>query len=119
LDVIRHPGLRDLFAHEATKPSLARWWLENGTDVIQLAEFYLLNVDRIYVFGEPYASGLGIHNVHMNQGDPTDSLFAAENAIWQDGGMLIEYTFPQPRLSLLLTKFQTQSLVTDDLGHPA
>lgn len=81
-------------------------------------KYYLINVNRVYVFGEPYELGLGMHNVHMNQGDPIGTRFADENAIWQDGGVIYEYTIPQPRMSVLLTKFQTQSLNTNAEGPP-
>ena len=83
-------------------------------------QFYLLNVSRIYIFGQHYDDGdrLGVHDVHMNQGDPIGSPFAADNAIWQDGGTILEYNFPQPRLSVFLTKFETQSLQTDNQGRP-
>ncbi len=80
-------------------------------------EFYLNRVSRVYLFGEPYTTGLGLHNIHQNQGDPVGSPFAAENAIWQDGGVLLEYTAPQPRLSVMLTKFETQSHTTDNSGR--
>ena len=80
---------------------------------------YLENVKRIYIFGEPYKTGLGIHNVHMNQGDPIGSDFSEENGIWQDGGILIEYECPEPLFSIFLTKFETQSLNTDEHGHPS
>jgi uncharacterized protein YukJ len=109
LDFIRHPGLQD---------SCTRWWIENGENIIQLMRYYLTNINRIYVFGEPYDTGLGIHNIHMNQGDPVGSLFARENAIWQDGGVIYEYTVPEHRVSILLTKFQTQSLNTTEKGLP-
>lgn len=138
LDVIRHPGLQDpvcrvwpwrwcwcwpfskhkCFPFWRKRCKCTRWWLESGTDVIQLMEYYLLNVSRIYIFGEPYNSGQGMHNIHMNQGDPISSSFAAENAIWQDGGTILEYNDPQPRLSVFLTKFDTQSLNTNSQGQP-
>jgi hypothetical protein len=144
LDVIRHPGLMDPFClhwyscwfpfRKINYPELyypkwskllirkrchcTQWWMESGTNLIELIEYYLMRVHRIYVFGEPYNSGLGMHNVHMNQGDPIDSPFSAENGIWQDGGLILEYTDPQPRLSVFVTKFQTQSLRTDEDGRP-
>ena len=110
LDAIRHPGLQD--------SSCTRWWLESGLNAVRLIEYYLDAVTRVYVFGEPYADGLGVHNVHMNQGDPIGSDHAIENAIWQDGGVILEYVSPQPRLSVMLTKFATQSLTTDSAGRP-
>jgi hypothetical protein len=54
----------------------------------------------------------------MNQGDPTGSTFAALDAIWQDGGLIFQYGPPQPRSTVLQIKFETQSLSTDDQGHP-
>ena len=79
---------------------------------------YLNNVKRIYIFREPYVTGLGVHNVHMNQGDPIGSDFSQENGIWQDCDVLLEYEFPKPSFSILLTKFETQSLNTDEQGRP-
>jgi uncharacterized protein YukJ len=54
----------------------------------------------------------------MTQGDPIGSEYAVEDGIWQDGGVMFEYTQPEPRLSILITKFQTQSLKTDNDGRP-
>jgi len=73
----------------------------------------LIDSAGVFIFGEPYANGKGIHNVHMTQGDPIDSEYANEDGIWQDGGVIYQYFDPQPRLSALITKFQTQSLNTD------
>lgn len=81
-------------------------------------KYYLDSVARVYIFGEPYENGRGVHNVHMTQGDPPNSEFAIEDGIWQDGAVMFEYIIPQPRLSILLTKFETQSLSTDDNGAP-
>lgn len=108
LDFIRHPGIKNT----------STWKPENGTNVIKLMRSYLKEVKRIYIFGEPYDKGLGIHNVHMNQGDKIGSIFAKENAIWQDGGVMFEYEHPNKRLCALLTKFEGQSLDTDELGRP-
>jgi len=137
LDVIRHKGLQGehacsnsnswfcrilpwLCKERCETHNCAKWWKENGTDVIQLLEYYLTRASRIYVFGEPYSDGrLGMHNIHMNQGDPLDTPFAAENGVWQDGGIILEYHDPQPRLSVFITKFESQSLHTDSLGRPA
>lgn len=108
LDFIRHPGIKNA----------SIWKLENGTNVIELMKSYLKEVTRIYIFGEPYDRGLGIHNVHMNQGDKKGSVFAIENAIWQDGGVLLEYEHRNKQLCALLTKFEEQLLNTDEFGRP-
>jgi uncharacterized protein YukJ len=69
----------------------------------------------VYVFGAPYTNGLGVHDIHMNQGDPP-GIHQHDDGIWQDGGTIIEY--PDGRLAAFLTKFATQSLTTDDQGLP-
>ncbi len=127
-DFIRHPGLQNpiffnrfpkfLPFKKSYRCNCSKWWKESGLNVVKLMQYFLENVERIYIFGEPYTSGLGVHNVHMNQGDPIGTNFARENGIWQDGGVMFEYKFPQPRLSVLLTKFETQSLSTDNNGKP-
>ncbi|NJN88250.1 MAG: YukJ family protein [Leptolyngbyaceae cyanobacterium SL_7_1] len=78
----------------------------------------------LYAFGESWGAnrhladpyfhflpGRGIHSVHMNQG--SISQFAADDGIWQDGGLLIH--FPQERhwVAVFLA-FQSQSFKTDD-----
>jgi len=136
LDAVRHKGLQgeqlcrpagswsdSLFPwgrkDKCETNNSARWWQESSTDIIQLMEYYLTRPHRIYIFGEAYGNGRqGIHNVHMNQGAPLSSPFAEENGIWQDGGILLEYLEPQPRLSVIMTKFETQSLRTDEMGRP-
>lgn len=72
---------------------------------------------RFYVFGEPFNTGLGVHNVHQNQGDPVGGGHDAENAIWQDGATIAETA--DGRFLAFLNKFKTQSFRTDDFGRPA
>lgn len=68
------------------------------------------------VFGEPFNRGLGVHNIHQNQGDPIGSRWANENGIWQDGCTIFQQT---PDLFVaFLNKFTTQSYTTDNNGHP-
>ena len=71
---------------------------------------------RALVWGEPFTTGNGMHNIHQNQGDPAGSQWWNENGIWQDGGTLAE----QPNGSWLafINKFTSQSHRTDDQGHP-
>ncbi len=70
---------------------------------------------RIYVFGEPYTTGLGVHNVHCNQGDPPGP-HQGEDGIWQDGAVLTQAA--HGTMTLWQVKFNTQSLHTDDDGLP-
>jgi hypothetical protein len=128
LDFVRHPGLKDPSCpsnNDEEKESsdgmhtchCTQWWLENGLNTVKLMQYYIDSAG-VFIFGEPYANGKGIHNVHMTQGDPIDSEYANEDGIWQDGGVIYQYFDPQPRLSALITKFQTQSLNTDSNGRP-
>jgi len=71
---------------------------------------------RFYVFGEPFSSGLGVHNIHQNQGDPVGGGHDAENGPWQDGATIVETS--QGDFIGFLNKFKTQSFKTDELGHP-
>ena len=108
LDYVRHPGIT----------GESGWILQNGDNLIQVFQAQLANVQRLYIFGAEYATNDGVHDVHMNQGDPDGSSFQHLDGIWQDGGVIFEYGPPQPRLDVLQIKFETQSLHTDDRGHP-
>ena len=56
----------------------------------------------------------GIHDIHMNQGNPAGP-FAKDNGVFQDGGLILK--FPSRYMGLFL-RFQTQWLPTDDAtGH--
>ena len=89
-----------------------------GTSIDALADLepLLAAAVRVMVFGEPFHDGLGVHDIHQNQGDPITSQWAAENGIWQDGGTIVEN--PDGSFVAFLNKFQTQSSQTDALGHP-
>ena len=58
----------------------------------------------------------GMHDVHMNQGDPPGQ-FQHLDGIWQDGGVLVER--PNGNLAGFFVKFVTQTLNTNDQGLPA
>jgi uncharacterized protein YukJ len=87
---------------------------------------------RIFVFGSQWPStkakdkyfpeikDQGIHNIHLNQGNPTGS-FQKDNGVYQDGGLLIYYP-KLNRWTAILLAFQTQfntlhpnTLHTDDV----
>jgi uncharacterized protein YukJ len=74
-------------------------------------------VNKVYVYGEPFSGGgLGIHNIHQNQGDPAGTGWWYENGIWQDGATIIEKS--DGKLTAFINKFTSQSYVTNDQGHP-
>ena len=68
------------------------------------------------IFG--FKPNQGIHDIHMNQGNPRDGQFAGDNGVWQDGGLMIHFPGQQHWVGVFL-KFQSQALHTDDqTGHP-
>ena len=93
-----------------------RWHDGTGIQALTDLEAVLGRGVRFYVFGEPFDAGLGVHNIHQNQGDPLGSGFEHENAIWQDGGTVVQ-TAEGARFAFL-NKFKTQAFVTDEQGHP-
>lgn len=98
LDYVRHPAI------SKDARTLAWKWDANFVVGAKLPTFDNLfkNVKRVWVFGQPYTSGLGIHNIHQNQGNvpnfvllapqgPNGEDHSAANGIWQDGGVILEY----------------------------
>ena len=58
----------------------------------------------------------GVHDIHMNQGNPNPGPFAKDNGVRQDGGLILKFG---ARYVGLFLRFATQLLPTDDTtGHP-
>ena len=91
------------------------WLVSSGDHTLNVLEALLPTASRLYVFGEPFTDGLGVHNVHQNQGDPPGP-FQAENGIWQDGAVAVRTA--ADKVTIWQVKFNTQSLNTDDDGRP-
>jgi hypothetical protein len=91
------------------------WISSDGDNALDVLEALLRTAARIYILGEPFTTGLGVHNVHMNQGDPPGP-HQDENAIWQDGAVLVERA--NGSVAVWQVKFNTQSLHTGDDGLP-
>lgn len=87
---------------------------------------------EVFVFGEPFpkpgqpddrrpvdrrlGTRQGVHNIHMNQGNPNPGSFAGDNGVFQDGGLILR--FPNRYVGLFL-RFRSQWLPTDNAtGHP-
>jgi hypothetical protein len=129
LDLIRHAALRPfpgcLFV---VKPPdwlqdlidrfkrAGDWQTGSNLDASTALETILVIGRRTLVWGEPFTTGLGMHNVHQNQGDPPGSQWWAENAIWQDGAVMTERA--DGSLDVFISKFSTQASKTDNYGHP-
>ena len=72
----------------------------------------------VYAFGSAYAdSGAvdGIHDIHMNQGNPVDN-HGDDNGVWQDGALFLEIG---GMWTAVFLAFQTESWTTDETGDPA
>ncbi|MBT9292961.1 DUF2278 family protein [Prosthecodimorpha staleyi] len=64
-----------------------------------------------------FLPGNGIHDIHMNQGNPIGR-HSEDNGPWQDGGLLFQFIETGQWVAIFL-KFQTQAWHTDDAtGHP-
>ncbi len=56
----------------------------------------------------------GVHQIHMNQGNPAGTSYFAENGVYQDGGLL--FHFPsRNKWVAIFTAFQSQIFHTDDV----
>jgi Uncharacterized conserved protein (DUF2278) len=109
------------------------WVVSDGEVAVQALQRSLSAAPlKLYVFGEPFtdASAVtqdgvqskdGLHNVHMNQGDPRDSSdgvdHQADDGIWQDGATAFENA--DGTLTAFCSKFVSQTFATDNQGLPA
>ncbi len=92
------------------------WTKGSNLDAASALEPLLAGNPRVLVYGEPFTTGLGMHNVHQNQGDPAGSQWWAENGTWQDGLTVVRRS--DGTLRAFLSKFTSQAYVTDNQGHP-
>lgn len=75
---------------------------------------------KVCIWGKGFPGGgtiSGIHDVHMNQGNPVGGSFVSENAIWQDGAILFIEKDKPNALGALFLSFQSQCLKTDNNGN--
>jgi hypothetical protein len=94
------------------------WTLNAGDQALDKLHGMISGSTRLYVFGAPYTyGGNGVHDIHMNQGDPFGSQWYPANGIWQDG-CVIAAKPGEPKLFGYFGKFTTQSLNTDNNGNP-
>jgi len=64
-----------------------------------------------YLIDRQFGTKQGVHNIHMNQGNPPGR-YAKDNGVFQDGGLILK--FPDRFVGVFL-RFQTQWLPTDDV----
>ena len=92
------------------------WTTGSHLQAAEALEPILVTGRRVLIFGEPFETGRGMHNIHQNQGDPAGSQWWDENATWQDGATVTERS--DGRFDVFLSKFSSQAFRTDDDGHP-
>ncbi len=90
----------------------APWRFGTGNAAFRDLEPLLKHARRIYVFGEPFRNGKGVHNIHQNQGDPPGSRWYRENGSWQDGGVVAERW--NHTMAAFLCKFKSQGPILDE-----
>jgi hypothetical protein len=111
----------------------AGWVLSDGEVAVQALQKSLGAAPlKVFVFGQPFTdeailtqdgvqSKDGLHNVHMNQGDPETSSdgvdHQADDGIWQDGTTVFENA--GGTLTAFCSKFISQTFATNDQGLPA
>ena len=91
---------------ESVKVEKKYWKYGTGHHAFRDLEPLLKSNRRVFVFGEPFRNGRGVHNIHQNQGDPPESRWAAENGPWQDGAVMVERH--DGSVAAFLCKFSTQ-----------
>ncbi len=106
-----------LLPEAAKGPALEARALENA--VVTLLNAAVADGSAtVYAFGSAFSdNGIvdGIHDIHMNQGNPTNN-HGGDNGIWQDGALFVEM---QGSMTAVFIAFQTQSWTTDKAGNPA
>ena len=93
------------------------WQQGTGKQAFRSLEPMFRQARRLFVFGEPFRVGHGVHNIHQNQGDPPSSHWVAENGSWQDGAIVVERR--DGSMVAFLSRFRSQqhcpSPVTNEL----
>jgi Uncharacterized conserved protein (DUF2278) len=93
------------------------WIASNGDNALDALGRLLADTRRVHIYGERFEDGGdGVHDVHMNQGDPAGSQWYPTNGPWQDGAVACRLT--DGSVAVWQVRFNTQSLDTDAAGHP-
>ncbi|MFL6195105.1 MAG: DUF2278 family protein [Thermoanaerobaculia bacterium] len=130
LDFVREP----LFQFEDMQ-RLPFFGPGEGDDLQDLLELFVNKAEgrpassaEVFVWGARFKGGTprpadrqfrtrqGVHDIHMNQGNPTGTHFK-DNGIFQDGGIIFRFTNPDRFVGFFL-RFASQSFQTDEQGAP-
>ena len=107
----------------------------DGNDLNDLIDAQVQRAKRdpnsvLFAFGQPWGPenkpdqtfkfkpNRGVHDIHMNQGNPRSGGHAGDNGVWHDGGLLFWFPAADRWVAVFLA-FQSQSWHTDDrTGNP-
>ncbi len=91
---------------------------DNGSGQLHNRDFYPPTDNGVVVYGFgflfPPPKQDGLHETHMNQGNPRGKHWG-ENGAFQDGAVIVERA---GNFAAIFTAFQTQYLPTDAKGYP-
>jgi hypothetical protein len=107
----------DYWLPKAIPLHIRPWLRSDGNNALTALEAELIGNRKVYLFGERFTTGQGVHNVHQNQGDPAGSQWWDENGIWQDGAVGVQRE--DGTLFIWQVRFNSQATNTDNAGHPA
>jgi hypothetical protein len=91
--------------------SAGGWRRGTGRIAFRDLEGLLRQARRLFIYGEAFRSGRGVHNIHQNQGDPPASRWAHENGPWQDGAVVVERR--DGSVAAFLCRFRSQQRCAD------
>ncbi|NTU69053.1 MAG: YukJ family protein [Chlorobiaceae bacterium] len=110
-----HPGSGALdYCRSSLFPADGIWERGTGRRAFMSMEPLLSQASRLFIFGEPFRTGRGVHNIHQNQGDPPSSRWAPENGPWQDGAIVVERR--DGTVAAFLCRFRSQRPCEPDAG---
>lgn len=122
LDFLRSDVLKETGDWRPSDPIDGSDQVEPVASLMRLFQRARMNEFKIYVFGRKYTDGLGVHDVHMNQGSSAPFFYDGENDdndhndVWQDGAVFVE--LDRGEFAAYVTAFTQQLVPTDELGNP-
>jgi uncharacterized protein YukJ len=92
-----------------------------NNEIVDLLNRTIADKDgTVYAYGSAFADQGnidGIHDIHMNQGNPAGS-HSQDNGIWQDGALWVNLPSQNDAWIAIFIAFQTQIWNTDSAGNP-
>ncbi|KFY97124.1 hypothetical protein V500_02200 [Pseudogymnoascus sp. VKM F-4518 (FW-2643)] len=113
LDYIRENRIQETLFQKETGRLLPHDIPGEDNDILDILKPILnraiSNKATIYLYGSHFDNGKGIHDVHMNQGNP--KRFARDNGVFQDGGFVLQFS---DHWEAVFIGFASQAIRTED-----